>query len=270
MANKLSIKYFKYAIGEILLVVIGILIALQINNWNESRKNSIFERKVISELSVDVSQDIEEMNNALDSIKQSQRSSYAIIQHLENKNKYRIINLSYLDCQINNLSSLDVRNGNNMNFTHFKSSSNDSLNCISVDDDAWSTANWIYIDLQHYFSNNCNAIYGCVYDPHIDMDTDIKVIKKLINKNIWMRSCLELGISHAMMMHLSCVNKPSRPNQCLIDLLEDDLLENSSLQRVNNGFIIQDSPGLGIVVNDEKVSKYHKMYLEKTRETYYS
>ena len=31
-------KYFKYAIGEIVLVVIGILIALQINNWNEDRK----------------------------------------------------------------------------------------------------------------------------------------------------------------------------------------------------------------------------------------
>ncbi len=31
-------KYFKYAIGEIVLVVIGILIALQINNWNENRK----------------------------------------------------------------------------------------------------------------------------------------------------------------------------------------------------------------------------------------
>jgi hypothetical protein len=38
MANKLSIKYFKYAIGEIVLVVIGILIALSINNWNEHRK----------------------------------------------------------------------------------------------------------------------------------------------------------------------------------------------------------------------------------------
>ena len=31
-------KYFRYAIGEIVLVVLGILIALQINNWNEHRK----------------------------------------------------------------------------------------------------------------------------------------------------------------------------------------------------------------------------------------
>jgi len=37
MENKAG-KYFKYALGEIILVVIGILIALQINNWNENRK----------------------------------------------------------------------------------------------------------------------------------------------------------------------------------------------------------------------------------------
>ena len=37
MENKTG-KYFKYALGEIILVVIGILIALQINNWNEDRK----------------------------------------------------------------------------------------------------------------------------------------------------------------------------------------------------------------------------------------
>jgi len=37
MENKTG-KYFKYAIGEIILVVIGILIALQINNWNENNK----------------------------------------------------------------------------------------------------------------------------------------------------------------------------------------------------------------------------------------
>ncbi|MCB0461581.1 MAG: DUF6090 family protein [Flavobacteriaceae bacterium] len=44
MENKTG-KYFKYAIGEIVLVVIGILIALSINNWNEKRKTE--EKKPI-------------------------------------------------------------------------------------------------------------------------------------------------------------------------------------------------------------------------------
>jgi len=41
-------KYLKYALGEIILVVIGILIALQINNWNENRKNRNLERVVLT------------------------------------------------------------------------------------------------------------------------------------------------------------------------------------------------------------------------------
>lgn len=43
-------KYFKYAIGEIILVVIGILIALSINNWNETKKERKLETKVLNEL----------------------------------------------------------------------------------------------------------------------------------------------------------------------------------------------------------------------------
>jgi hypothetical protein len=43
-------KYFKYAIGEIILVVIGILIALGINNWNENRKDSNQEKIVLMSL----------------------------------------------------------------------------------------------------------------------------------------------------------------------------------------------------------------------------
>lgn len=43
-------KYFKYAIGEIILVVIGILIALQINNWNENRINSNEEITILNSL----------------------------------------------------------------------------------------------------------------------------------------------------------------------------------------------------------------------------
>ena len=47
--NKFS-KYFLYAIGEIVLVVIGILIALQINNWNENQKEIKLEQGVLKNL----------------------------------------------------------------------------------------------------------------------------------------------------------------------------------------------------------------------------
>ncbi len=43
-------KYLKYAIGEIVLVVIGILIALSINNWNEARKNNSEEIAILENL----------------------------------------------------------------------------------------------------------------------------------------------------------------------------------------------------------------------------
>jgi hypothetical protein len=61
MENKTS-KYFKYAIGEIILVVIGILIALQVNNWNENRKNSNKASELKSRLIKDITADIETMN----------------------------------------------------------------------------------------------------------------------------------------------------------------------------------------------------------------
>ena len=50
-------KYLKYAIGEIVLVVIGILIALQINNWNENKKKyklrTAYKNSLINDLSLD-------------------------------------------------------------------------------------------------------------------------------------------------------------------------------------------------------------------------
>ncbi len=46
-------KYLKYALGEILLVVIGILIALSINNWNQGRLARVEERKFLQSIKVD-------------------------------------------------------------------------------------------------------------------------------------------------------------------------------------------------------------------------
>ena len=55
-------KYFKYAIGEILLVVVGILIALQINNWNDDRKQKLVDQKYFQNLKNDLIGDTERLD----------------------------------------------------------------------------------------------------------------------------------------------------------------------------------------------------------------
>ena len=52
-------KYVLYAVGEILLVMIGILLALQVNNWNEQRKVRILEKNVLLEIRNALSSDLE-------------------------------------------------------------------------------------------------------------------------------------------------------------------------------------------------------------------
>ena len=59
LADHRVARYFWYAIGEILLVVIGILIALQINNWNEARIEQRQNRESLLKLSADIRRDME-------------------------------------------------------------------------------------------------------------------------------------------------------------------------------------------------------------------
>ena len=51
-------KYLKYAIGEIVLVMIGILLALQVNNWNQERLERKLEAKYVERLKMNLQQDI--------------------------------------------------------------------------------------------------------------------------------------------------------------------------------------------------------------------
>jgi len=57
--NNMNSKYFKYAIGEILLVVVGILIALSINNWNEKRKDRVIEDQILDEMLISLENDLQ-------------------------------------------------------------------------------------------------------------------------------------------------------------------------------------------------------------------
>ena len=61
-AGKTS-RYLKYAIGEIVLVVIGILIALQINNWNENRKEALKEKQLLSNLQSEFKDNLKDLDS---------------------------------------------------------------------------------------------------------------------------------------------------------------------------------------------------------------
>ena len=62
--NRVS-RYILYALGEIILVVIGILIALQINNWNDKRKESNKERSIKSDLNQEFTQNWFQLDTVL-------------------------------------------------------------------------------------------------------------------------------------------------------------------------------------------------------------
>jgi len=59
-------KYSRYAIGEIVLVVIGILIALSINNWNEVQKERVIEKELLVELNATVKNNHELLKEGLE------------------------------------------------------------------------------------------------------------------------------------------------------------------------------------------------------------
>ncbi|NVK48725.1 MAG: hypothetical protein HWE09_03075 [Cyclobacteriaceae bacterium] len=67
-------NYLLYAIGEIVLVVIGILIALQINNWNEYRKDISKSRAILGEFKKDLASDTTGINRVVRLLEQ--RTSY--------------------------------------------------------------------------------------------------------------------------------------------------------------------------------------------------
>ncbi|MCA6073808.1 DUF6090 family protein [Fulvivirga sedimenti] len=75
-------KYLLYAIGEIALVMIGILLALQVNNWNEQRKADKAESKALVALKNEFELNIERLEFICaerDSAQEDRRAHYDII-----------------------------------------------------------------------------------------------------------------------------------------------------------------------------------------------
>ena len=87
-------KYFKYAVGEIILVVIGILIALQINNWNENQKNRLAEKRYVNDLIEDLKNDSLVLNQ-INIFLESKSASKTKIEPLLQGNKVEIDSIDF-------------------------------------------------------------------------------------------------------------------------------------------------------------------------------
>lgn len=100
MENKTG-KYLKYAIGEIILVVIGILIALAINNWNEEKKGKAELSQYLSSLKENIKEDIQVLDSLIKRreiiIMHSKKEQLNFLNKTFNFDNTRFALTSYLD-----------------------------------------------------------------------------------------------------------------------------------------------------------------------------
>ncbi len=81
-------RYLLYAIGEIALVVIGILIALQINNWNEWRKERRLEKEILNDIQLNLESNISVLEGRISYFDRGQKAGAIILDLLENRLPY--------------------------------------------------------------------------------------------------------------------------------------------------------------------------------------
>ena len=99
-------KYLKYAIGEIILVVIGILIALQINNWNEHHNQQKTLNNIYANIKVDLEEDIRSIDKIISTNEDLEKIYLAIINKEISKENFKNcedcmqINMGYSDFKL--------------------------------------------------------------------------------------------------------------------------------------------------------------------------
>ena len=121
-------KYLFYAIGEIALVMIGILLALQINNWNEERKQLAYGQEILHELIAEVNKNISSFNWASENLKEGieiQESMFKIedLRGVSSDSLWYLFSMANIDIKVSTNTFEKIKN---QGLTRL--SSNDSLN----------------------------------------------------------------------------------------------------------------------------------------------
>ena len=129
-------KYLKYAIGEIILVVIGILIALSINNWNEERKSMLQEVNILTKLNTDLKANLIEIKGLKDMTENRIKASQTILNYFE---EHKAID-DNLKLSFELINTDDLFNNAN---TTYKYIENQGVN-ILTNDRILSKITWMY------------------------------------------------------------------------------------------------------------------------------
>ena len=223
-------KYLIYAIGEILLVVIGILIALSINNWNDNRKDRIAEkelyRTLIGSLESDL-QDVRAKSKKIDSAIVGQK--IFITESLEEV-KARLTNEEFfkLIWQVGNTSSSFVPNIS----LYSKISQNKQIDLIQSEElqrkvtEMYEVHYWEYKDLDNTLERQAQSglisnFFGDISHMYITnkMEVNIESFQKHYTK--LSQDCrkiyfLSIEVKRSM---LNCENKI----ESLLPLLREEL-----------------------------------------------
>ena len=77
-------KYMRYAVGEIVLVMVGILLALQVNNWNEDRKARKLEKSLLENLAENLEQNCERLQKRITYISANRKYAKIVLSAIEN------------------------------------------------------------------------------------------------------------------------------------------------------------------------------------------
>lgn len=144
-------KYFQYAFGEVALVVLGILIALQVNNWNEKRKANAETAKIINELNSEFSNNRIVLKERIENLKVANDNVRFVLSFInKNKTELQAINI---DSMIN--KSLKYGNYNPANSTIQELISSGKLGLIQDNSLKENLFNWLQLieDADEDFKN---------------------------------------------------------------------------------------------------------------------
>ncbi|MFH6768284.1 DUF6090 family protein [Gaetbulibacter aquiaggeris] len=170
-------KYFKYAVGEIVLVMIGILLALQVNDWNEIRKTKMFENEILYLIDQNLKIDSISLSIELSKTKEANMLTERLLDKISQKD--------YND-------SLNIWMGKIISFERFKSQSSafEVLKAKGIEN---ISDKKLQLELITYYDENLFKLYESLNDVLNAFNSDwVPIIKTDFLDFKWTEYCIPI------------------------------------------------------------------------------